>query len=220
MFVPDHYRAPDGSWLVDLIRGNPLAQLVSNGPGAQGPYATHVPVIIDPNAAVRDLADLTGITLWGHMNRANPHWAALEPNTPVVVTFTGPHAYVSPTIYEMTPAAPTWNFTAVHVRGVLRKVESRESSEETLETVEATVCAFEAKFGAGWAMSDSLGYFRRILPGVGAFRIAVTHADGMFKLSQEQKPNVRRRVECSFAVRESTNHRELAALMGRLATTD
>ncbi len=219
MFVPDHYREPDGSWLVDLVRGNPLAQLVSNGPATEGPHATHVPVILDP-AADPDQADLTGMTLWGHMNRANPHWAALERNTPVVVTFTGPHAYVSPTVYDMTPAAPTWNFTAVHVRGFLGKVEADESSQETLETVKATVRAFETEFGASWPMSDSLDYFRRILPGVGAFRVAVTHTDGMFKLSQEQKPDVRRRVKNHFAARESSNHREIAALMDRLTAVE
>lgn len=217
MFVPCQYREPDGSWTVDLVRGNPLAQLVSNGAAAEGPYATHVPIILDPHMTDQRPTDLSGITLWGHMNRANPHWQALEENTPVVVTFTGPHAYVSPTVYQITPAAPTWNYTAVHVRGVLRKVGS---PDETLDTVKFTVRALEAEFGEGWTMSDSLEYFRRILPGVGAFRIAVTRADRMFKLSQEQKLDVRRRVQRSFAERESNNHREIAALMSRLMPTD
>lgn len=203
--------------MVDLVRRNPLAQLVSNGVGRDGPHATHVPVIFSPDMADQSPADLSGITLWGHMNRANPHWKELETNTPVVVTFTGPHAYVSPTVYQMTPAAPTWNFTAVHVRGVLRKVES---PEDTLETVKSTVCAFEAEFGAGWTMTESLDHFRRILPAVGAFRIAVSHADGMFKLSQELKSDVRRRVQQSFAERDSSNHQEIAALMDRLTVAD
>lgn len=216
MFVPRHYREPDGSWTVQLVRDNPLAALVSNGPQKDAPQATHVPVILDPLVANRPPADLSASTLWGHMNRANPHWRALGSGMPVTVIFTGPHAYVSPALYRATPAAPTWNFTAVHIRGILRKVEPAASGEETLETVAATVRAFEGRFGAGWCMADSIGYFRRILPAVGAFRIAVTAVDGMFKLSQEQDADARQRVARSFAQRESARHRGVAALMSRL----
>ena len=215
MFVPCHYREPDGSWIVNLVGSNPLAVLVSSGAGTNAPFATHLPIILDPRAADQPPAELSDVALWGHMNRANPHWAALTSGTPVVAIFTGPHAYVSPTVYEVTPAAPTWNFTAVHVRGVLRKIEPAEAGEETLETVTSTVRAFEGKFGAGWSMSDSIDYFRRILPGVGAFRIAVSHVDGMFKLSQEQNTETRQRVQQSFAGRDSTNCQAVAALMSR-----
>jgi transcriptional regulator len=216
VFVPRHYREPDGSWIVNLVGGNPLATLVSNGEGASAPYATHVPIIVDPRLEGQSLSSLAGVMLWGHMNRANPHWAALANGTPVVAVFTGPGAYVSPTVYQVTPAAPTWNFTAVHVRGVLRKIESAAAGEETLDTVTSTVRALEGRFGAGWSMSDSIGYFRGIVHGVGAFRIAVSHVDGMFKLSQEQDPQTRRRVCESFAGRESTRYQEVAGLMNRL----
>lgn len=199
--------------MVDLVRGNPLAQLVTNGAPDEGPYATHVPIILDPHLPGEVPADLAGITLWGHMNRANPHWKALRTGAQVVATFTGPHAYVSPTVYRTAPAAPTWNFTAVHVRGVLRTVEP---GDETLETVMATVQAFEADFGAGWSMAGSVDYFRKIVRAVGAFRIAVTSCDGMFKLSQEQPPDVRQRVRSDFARRESSHHKEIAQLMNRL----
>ncbi|MGW2817880.1 FMN-binding negative transcriptional regulator [Streptomyces sp. NPDC001415] len=213
MFVPDLYREPEATWMAELVRGYPLAQLSSNGDGGAAPYATHVPVILDPQ--LKELPpELPGITLWGHMNRANPHWAALAEPTPVVVAFRGPHGYVSPAVYETTPAAPTWNFTAVHIRGVLSRIESEE---DTLETVQATVRALEGRFGAGWDMSESVDYFRRILPGVGAFRVAVSQADGMFKLSQEQESDARERVRCSFAGQSSGNQREVAAMMGRLS---
>lgn len=217
MFVPGKYRAPHGQWISDLVRRNPLAQLVSNGPADAGPCATHVPIILAPSQQDQQPADLHGATLWGHLNRANPHWAALADDTPVVAIFTGPNAYVSPTIYEMTPAAPTWDFTAVHVRATLRKVPD---AGKTLATVTATVRAFEAEFGTGWAMDDSLDYFRQILPGVGAFRLTVTQVDAMFKLSQEQPPDVRSRVRENFARRDSTHHCRIAEMMDRLPVTE
>ncbi|MFD7168241.1 FMN-binding negative transcriptional regulator [Streptomyces violascens] len=218
MFVPNQYREPDGSWMVDLIRNNPMALMASNSSlagesPATSPFATHLPVIPDPQMTGDWSADLSGGTLLGHMNRANPHWEALETGSSVLLVFTGPHAYVSPTVYELTPAAPTWNFTSVHVHGV---VEKFDSLDETLEVVQSTVRAFEGEFGTGWDMSESIGYFHKLAPAVGSFRVRVTRADGMFKLSQEQEPEVRGRVQRSFAGRECGRHREAARLMSEL----
>ncbi|MFF3862563.1 FMN-binding negative transcriptional regulator [Streptomyces sp. NPDC002209] len=214
MFVPSSYREPDSSWMVDLIRGNPLALAVANGSPEDGPFATHLPVIFDPETSGDWSGELPGATLLGHMNRANPHWSALETGGVLLLTFTGPHTYVSPTVYEKTPAAPTWNFTAVHVRGVVEKIESMD---ETLNVVESTVRAFEGAFGNGWDMTESLDYFRKIAPAVGAFRFTVTGAEGMFKLSQEQPDEVRERVRESFGQSACTYKRETAGLMSRLS---
>jgi transcriptional regulator len=116
-------------------------------------------------------------------------------------------------VYEVTPAAPTWNFTAVHVRGVVERIDS---VEETLGVVQSTVDAFEGAFGDGWDMTESLDYFRKIVPAVGAFRFTVTGAEGMFKLSQEQPGEVRERVRESFGHSACAYRRETADLMNRL----
>ncbi|MEU8437205.1 FMN-binding negative transcriptional regulator [Streptomyces sp. NPDC029216] len=213
VFVPSFYREPDSSWMVDLIRGNPLALAVANGGPEDGPFATHLPVIFDPDTSGEWTGELPGATLLGHMNRANPHWSALETGGVLLLTFTGPHSYVSPTVYAKTPAAPTWNFTSVHVRGVIEKIES---IEETLDVVQSTVRAYEGAFGNGWDMTGSLDYFRKIVPDVGAFRFTVTGAEGMFKLSQEQPEEVRDRVRESFGHSACTYKRETAGLMSRL----
>ncbi len=213
MFVPRQYREPDTLWMADLVRRNPLALMVSNGSPETGPFATHLPVITDPAADAAPSADLVGTTLLAHMNRANPHWSAIATGSTVLLAFTGPHAYVSPAVYEVTPAAPTWDFTSVHVHGTVEKIESLE---ETVGVVQSTVRAYEADFGQGWDMAESLQYFRKIVPAVGAFRVRVSAAEGMFKLSQEQEPLVRDRVHKSFASSGCTRHREAAELMSRL----
>lgn len=199
--------------MLGIMKNNPLALMASNGSAGDAPHATHLPIIQDPEITGEWSPDLTGGILLGHMNRENPHWLALTSGTTVLLSFTGPHGYVSPTVYGVTPAAPTWNFTSVHVRGVLDKIDGME---ETLEVVKSTVRAFESRFGADWDMTESLDYFRKIVPGVGAFRIRITAADGMFKLSQEQSPEVRDRVRESFGQRECGRHRETAGLMSRL----
>jgi transcriptional regulator len=217
MFVPGQYRAPDRRWAIDLMRRNPLALMISHSDRADIPEATHLPIIFDPAWPAGPDDDTGELRLIGHMNRANPHWKGMADEAQVKIIFAGAHGYVSPTVYDVTPAAPTWNFTAVHVHGTLRKLDA---GEPTLAAVMATVAAYEARFGADWDMAPSVDYFRRILPGVGAFRIQVTALQSMFKLSQEQQPHIRDRVTTSFAASESSRHRDVAELMRQLPRRD
>lgn len=194
MFVPELYRVDDGERVRRIVRENPLCQLVSNGP--QRPLATHL-LCIDPGAG----PELVGTTLMGHLNRANPHWAALSAGCPATLVFCGPHGYVSPTIYGITPSAPTWDFVTVHVHG---SVHPLIDAERTLEVILETVRTCEERFGTGWDPSPSLAYLREILPGVGAFTFRVESVDGHFKLSQELDQDVRDRVAESFTRSSST----------------
>ncbi|ROP31311.1 PaiB family negative transcriptional regulator [Couchioplanes caeruleus] len=213
MFVPGMYREPEAQWIFELMRRNPLALLMTNGTDADGPFGTHLPVIPDPGLPAEESTDLTGMTLLGHMNRGNPQWKALRPGMPAVLSFAGPHGYVSPALYPPVPAAPTWNYTAAQVRGVLEPIES---AEETLSVVRSTAGALEADFGYGWDMAESIGHFRKILPAVGAFRFTVTRAAAIFKLSQEQSSETRERV-CRNFQETPGRHREVADYMSRLA---
>ncbi|HEX5534482.1 MAG TPA: FMN-binding negative transcriptional regulator [Actinomycetales bacterium] len=195
MFVPPDYRPLDPQWARETVRRYPLAMLITNG--AEAPFATHLPIIpADSLDEGTGETGLVGVSLLGHMNRLNPHWAALAAGRPGLLVFQGPNAYVSPTVYQTTPAAPTWNFTAVHLHGTPEPIESRD---ETLHVVKATVTAYERDHGTRWDMTDSIGYFKQIVPGVGAFRFRVTAAEGMFKLSQEKSETIRQAVADSFA---------------------
>ncbi|WP_413810981.1 FMN-binding negative transcriptional regulator [Streptomyces sp. OE57] len=211
MFVPEHYRTEDQRWPVRIVQDNPLALLMSNREG-QPPYASHVPVIVLPRQ--REELERTGrwqgAVLHGHMNRANPHWKSLTDGQPAGLVFQGPAGYVSPSLYDTTPAAPTWNFTAVHVQGRLRLVEDEEA---TLGVVSATAGQLEERFGEQWSMDSSVGYFRQLLPGVGAFELHVEECDAMFKLSQEKEHDVRHAVMdwCARSPRGRSN--DLATVM-------
>ncbi len=208
MFVPRDYQPAHRAWVTNLIIGNPLAILTTSVAGTS-PAATHVAAIPEGDPG---RAGLAGSSILGHMNRLNPHWEQIQHGGPALLIFHGPSSYVSPTIYRVSPAAPTWDFTAVHVRGPLTLIRDRE---ETLSVVTRTVTAFERSHGTGWDMSGSLGYFRQILPGVGAFRLVVEKVDAMFKLSQEQPPEVCQRVIDAFAAADHSDQRCLAELMRR-----
>lgn len=208
MHVPPHYVPADHVPALETICRNPLSLLASDGGGT--PFATHILAIPHPGETGRDPRALVGSTLLGHLDRTNPHWDALVDGGRALLVFTGAHAYVSPTVYRTVPAAPTWDFVTVHVRGSVRKIVGLE---DTLRVVLSTVEFCEEHFGTGWDATPSLDYFRQIVPGVGAFELTVESVESMFKLSQEQTPALQERVVASFEGSASTVHRELAQIM-------
>jgi len=86
VYIPEHFRIRDHATAISFMRANPFAILVSNT--GDGPFATHVPVVI------RESADQ--VTLCGHVAKANSHWRYLEQQAFCLMIFHGPHAYISP----------------------------------------------------------------------------------------------------------------------------
>lgn len=209
MYVPAAYRPPERGWVLNTIRAYPLALLVSGT--ADVPFATHLLAV--PAFDDADGGPLEGRRLLGHLNRANPHWRGLADGGRALLVFSGPHSYVSPTVYGVTPAAPTWNYVSVHVRGRVRPIHDPES---TSDVVRRTAACCEARFGNGWQQAGSLEYFAGLLPGVGAFELVIEEAEGMFKLSQDQTPALRDRVLAAFEGSPATHPHELARLMREL----
>jgi transcriptional regulator len=206
MFVPSQYRIKDENWHRRIIDGYPLATLTTNGETA--PYATRLPALVAPGEPKS--GPLAGTEIVGHLNRANPHWKALAGGAYARLMFDGPGGFVTPAVYPCDPSAPTWNFATVHVCGRLRLIRE---PEETLQVVRWTAERLEGCFGAGWDQSSSVGYFRRILPGVGAFRLRIESVEAMFKLSQEKPPDVQESVIRRYEADESGTGWPIARLM-------
>lgn len=98
--------------------------------------ATHLPFLLDEKNTENG-------ALLSHLARANPHWKTLH-NAKVLIVFQGPHSYISPTWYESSPAVPTWNYSAVHVEGVVNCLSEEETAKvlsQTLDTYEPTLRA-------------------------------------------------------------------------------
>lgn len=178
------YPAPSAKAVADLVQANPFALVVSGG---VPPTATHTPVIL-PGSTLEDAV------LLGHMARVNPQWREFGPR--ILVVFSGPHGYVSPTAYGYTPAVPTWNYAAVHVTG---RVEVIHDRAETLAVVEETVRAVESLREVAWDMTSSRERFESLIDGVVAFRVHVETVRSNFKLSQDMPPEVRARVRADLS---------------------
>jgi transcriptional regulator len=190
VFEFPRFAAGDPRHAIELVRANPFAMVVSADGGA--PVATHVPVIVDGSVE----ASFVGATLLGHMARVNPHWRAFEDSPEILVVFTGPHGYVSPTVYATDPAVPTWDYAAVHLTG---RVELIDEPDGVLDVVERTVAALESMRSPQWRPSPkSRDRFVSLLSGVTAFRVHVTAERSLFKLSQDGDADRRGRVRDEF----------------------
>ncbi|MCH1881809.1 FMN-binding negative transcriptional regulator [Agrococcus sp. ARC_14] len=212
------YHAPDGRAIVDFVARTPFALAVTSQAGA--PIATHVPVVIPPALDTASVDTLVGTTLWSHMGHANRHWRLMEEQPEVLLIHTSSHGYVSPTLYRKDPSVPTVDYTAVHLTGTVRLMDT---DDEALGVVEQTVRQLEATRDPQWQMATSREVFRAIIRGVTAFAIDITSEQAVFKLSQDKPADIRARVRDEFAGESSAAgaiggcpHADLAEIMDAL----
>jgi transcriptional regulator len=150
--------------------------------GEQGPLLAHVPFLIDEEAATLDL----------HLVRSNPIVRALSTPQPAVIVVSGPDGYVSPDWYEVADQVPTWNYVAVHLRGVLRLLDEGEMHD----MLDRQSALFEERLRPKrpWTtdkMSD--GVMARMMRGIVPCRMEIAAIDGTWKLNQNKPDAVRLR---------------------------
>ena len=206
MYTPKFNQVFDRAVLIEAMRAWPFAILfgtqVADSPGVP-PQATHLPLV------VKDEGEHGLIE--GHFAKANPHWKPLAGNETLVV-FSGPHSYVSPTLYAEELSVPTWNYIAVHAYGVLETVEDDEGNAALLEGL---IEANEPAYARQWSQLPE-GFRRTMLAGIVGFRIPITRIEGKFKLSQNRPEVDRRNVKEAHAAGDA-DQRTLAAWMARLS---
>jgi len=171
VYIPEFNRIEDRDTSLAFLRANPFAVLVSSLDGL--PFATHVPL------AVRERSGQ--IVLRGHVAKANPHWKSFGQEQESLVIFQGPHAYISPALYEIPESVPTWNYAAVHVYGRVSVVDENESRE----ILEELIGEFDSSYAAQWA-SLSEEYRSRMVRHIVAFEMLASRLETKFKLSQNR----------------------------------
>jgi transcriptional regulator len=207
MYSPKFNQLSDRAILIEAIQSYSFAILfgpVSRDGDAPEATATHLPLV------VKDEGE-HGL-IQGHFARANRHWQALAGRETLVV-FSGPHSYVSPTLYVEPLSVPTWNYIAVHAYGTLDLVEDDAGKEALLKDL---IAIHEPAYLDRWgAMPD--GYRRTMLAGIMGFRIPIARIEGKFKLSQNRAAEERGNVHDAQAG-GSPDEQALARWMERLGT--
>ena len=171
MYSPPYNRVEDRRELVDFMRANNFALLVTATAGV--PLASHLPVTVADGAG--------GIVIQSHMARPNAQWKEFFDDE-VLVVFSGPHGYISPRWYEASERVPTWNYAAVHAYGTARVTADKAAKH-------AAQRALVAALDPEWLPKfDALRaeYIESMLEGIVAFDVAVTRLETRWKLSQNR----------------------------------
>jgi transcriptional regulator len=209
MYSPKFNQVADRAILIEAMQAYSFAILIGPQPDPQleplspSPLvATHLPMV------VKDEGEHGLIE--GHFARANRHWQSLAERETLVV-FSGPHSFVSPTLYVEPLSVPTWNYIAVHAYGALSLVEDEAGKDALLKGL---IQLHEPAYAERWQQMPA-GFRRTMLAGIVGFRIPITRIEGKFKISQNRAPEERRNVQASQAA-GTPDEQALAAWMERL----
>jgi transcriptional regulator len=205
MYIPKFNHLTDRSILIEAMQSYSFAILfgpVSRDGDAPDATATHLPLV------VKDEGE-HGL-IQGHFARANRHWQALAGRETLVV-FSGPHSYVSPTLYVEDLSVPTWNYIAVHAYGIVELVEEDAGKDALLKDL---IAIHDPAYLDRWSAMPE-GYRRTMLAGIMGFRIPISRIEGKFKLSQNRAAEERRNVHDAQAA-GTPDEQALARWMERM----
>ncbi|WP_293748042.1 FMN-binding negative transcriptional regulator [uncultured Paraglaciecola sp.] len=170
MFTPNKFKMNEITDKHEFIQEYGFGVVISADNGLS---ATHLPFVLKADEGEKGV-------LYAHCAKANSHWHTLEGQN-VLVIFTGPHAYISPSWYKTQPAVPTWNYTAVHAYGVA----SLLNPQETLTAVDEVVKKYEPQLLVSRdIVTDQIK--QKLLAGIVGFKVELTTIEGQLKLGQNR----------------------------------
>jgi transcriptional regulator len=209
MLVQAEYAMKSMEDVRQLIREHGWAVLVVGRSGDL--RAAHVPCLLDP---LHDAGGGTDqLVIIGHTARADPVVSELLSGQEVLLVFQGPNGYISPAWYGESPSPPTWNFTAVHVRGIPEILEG----EAAFSVLEHTVKHFEAARDDPWELrGDALAYAQQIAHETLPFRVRSAAIQAKAKLSQDKPRRIQDRVIAALGEGGRYRNTQLAAEMRRV----
>ena len=198
VYIPKINLATDRDEVLAFMRRFSFATIITAKDNL--PVATHLPFLV----TIKD----DTIFLTSHFAKANDHWQDVEHNQ-VLVIFSEPHAYISPSNYDKELNVPTWNYISVHAYGQGKLITETEAAFKVLE---ATIDNYEAAYRQQW---DSLphDYKFKMSKGIVAFDIKVTDLQAKKKLSQNKTDNEKKKIIDTLSKSYDTNEKVIAELM-------
>jgi transcriptional regulator len=204
MYLPPQFNSKNNSDAAEVMRANPFASLISVD-DAGLPFVSHIPLHLEERGAQW--------VLLGHVAKANPHWRFLQVRAQAVVTFMGPHAYLSPSVYPDLTRVPTWNYLAVHCTVQASLIDDPIDKDALLKKL---IADHEPAYVEQWR-SLGAGFAQKMLAGIVGFELQVTDLQCKLKINQH-RPEAHDATRALYAS-GNDNERALAAWMERLAAT-
>ncbi|MDO8450021.1 MAG: FMN-binding negative transcriptional regulator [Rhodoferax sp.] len=204
MYLPPQFNSKNKSDAAEVMRANPFASLISVDEAGL-PFVSHIPLHLEERGADH--------VLLGHVAKANPHWRYLQARPQAVVTFMGPHAYLSPSVYPDLTRVPTWNYLAVHCTVQASLIEDPIAKDALLKKL---IADHEPAYAEQWrGLGDE--FAQKMLAGIVGFELRVTELQCKLKINQH-RPESFDAMRAMYAS-GNDNERDLASWMERLAVT-
>jgi len=165
MYIPKHFEVTDTDKIFAFIKANAFGQLISSVKGRL--FSSHIPFLVSEDKK----------SLICHVAKQNPQWEDIE-NHEVLVTFQGPHGYISPSWYD-SPGVPTWNYQVAHIYGKANLVTEPDKLKNILEVL---TLEYESANKQPW----NIEYKESLLNIIIGIEIKITDIQCKFKLSQNR----------------------------------
>jgi transcriptional regulator len=175
------FASEDPEVVKDLIRENPWATLVSDGP--TGLVASHYPILLDEEAS--------GLTILTHVGKPDDELHGFGSGREMLVIVQGRHGYISPSWYPEGASGdpvPTWNFSVAHCYGVPQIL----GADENVATLARLTERFERRVEHP-ALFDPVNGPRIAQRTVG-LRLPITRFVCKLKMSQNKDADTQRAV--------------------------
>jgi len=205
MYVPPQFNSKDRAIAVELMQAHPFASLISTD-GNGLPFMTHLPLVLEEREK-----DAEGeLVLLGHCAKANPHWRYLQARPAALVSFMGPQAYLSPSVYPDLARVPTWNYLTVQCTVQARLIETPAEKDVLLKRL---IGEHEPAYAQQWR---DLGeeFQLKMLAGIVGFELQVTGLQCKLKLNQH-RPEAHTAMRAVYEA-GTPDERALAVWMTRL----
>lgn len=203
MYIPKINLLTDKDEIISFMKQFSFATIITAKDGL--PVATHLPFLVTTKEGK--------IILTSHFARANEHWQHIE-ETSVLVIFSEPHAYISPTHYDKDLNVPTWNYISVHAYG---KGTIITDPQATFEVLEATIDTYEKTYREQWNALPG-DYKLKMSKGIVAFEVMVTDLQAKQKLSQNRSGTERKKIIETLSKSSDTSEQLIATYMQRKET--
>jgi transcriptional regulator len=197
MYLPKQFDHP--AHARTIIQENPFASLISNDDDGF-PFVTHLPIklLVHEHDSRQDV-------FLGHVAKSNPHAGFLRKRPEVLLTFMGPQAYMSPTVYPDLVKVPTWSYLAVHVKAKVHLLEGEAAKDAMLKQL---IADHEPSYADQWrALPET--FTQPMLNAIVAFEMSIVDVQTKVKLNQHRPESH----AAMFAKYEAGNASEKALAM-------
>lgn len=174
MYHVPYFKANENSEVLAFMKAHPFVTICGIDKNNL-PVATHIPVLIIERGEK--------LFLQAHIMRKQDHHLAFENNPNVLVIFQGANAYVSSSWYHNDDRGSTWNYQAVHAKGLLRFL-----TEQELYDLLTNLTAHFEKDPDSTSQVKNLpeDYMKTNMKAIVAFEIEVSDLQHVFKMSQNR----------------------------------